>query len=193
MLEQPLKILTLQQSGSTWSWEITHETWGGVELTNARNVFSQVALAARTAELTLRAQPLTLRNAVRWDSKTLYITQIDEGDDRHHLKVTTALLEPVAITLHRETHGLDERRRPAVTATADYTFPAWITEKYMGRAQQDPAVAVETTYVLIVPKAAIELRDGETVQIGHKAFVVLLAHTLDPDRNEYEVLRSEEA
>lgn len=193
MLEQPLKILTLQQSGNAWDWEITHETWGGVELTNARNVFSQVALAARTAELTLRAQPLTLRNAVRWDSKTLYITQIDEGDDRHHLKVTTALLEPVAITLHRETHGLDERRRPAVTATADYTFPAWITEKYMGRTQQDPAVAVETTYVLIVPKDVLELREGETVQIGHKAFVVLLAHTLDPDRNEYEVLRSEEA
>lgn len=193
MLEQPLLILSLERSGNAWNWTITHETWGGVELTPARNMFSQVALSARTVELTLRKQTLTLQNAVLWDGKTLYITQIDEGEDRHHLKVTASLLEPVTVTLHRETRGRDTLNRPSVTKTEDYSFPAWLTEKYMGRAAQDPAVAVETTYVLIVPKAVTELRAGETVQIGHKAFSVLLPHILDPDRNEYEVYRSEEA
>lgn len=192
-LQKAVGVLTLTQDGNTWRWAVTHPTWAAVELTAAKNLFSQVALGARTAVLTMRKQALGLQNAIRCDGKTLCVTQIDEGPDRHHLTVTTAMLEPVEVTLHRETRGRDALNRPKVEAAADYSFPAWLTEKYVGRSMQDPAVAVETTYVLIVLKGVTELRAGETVQIGHKAFTVLLAHVLDPDRNEYEIYRSDEA
>ena len=192
-LQKAVGVLTLTRSGNTWRWAATHPTWAAVELTAAKNLFSQVALGARTAVLTMRKQALGLQNAIRCGERTLCVTQIDEGPDRHHLTVTTAMLEPVEVTLRRETRGRDALNRPSVTETADYSFPAWLTEKYVGRSTQDPAVAVETTYVLIVPKGVTELRAGETVQIGHKAFAVLLAHVLDPDRDEYEIYRSEDA
>lgn len=192
-LQKAVSVLTLTQDGNTWRWAVTHPTWAAVELTAAKNLFSQVALGARTAVLTMRKQTLGLQNAIRCDRKTLCVTQIDEGPDRHHLTVTAAVLEPVEVTLHRETRGRDAMNRPSVTKKEDYSFPAWLTEKYVGRSTQDPAVAVETTYVLIVPKGVTELRAGETVKVGGKAFCVLMTHTLDPDRDEYEIYRSEDA
>ena len=67
-----------------------------------------------------------------------------------------------------------------------------MTEKYLKFDSLTPQDVTETTYVLVTPKA-VALRTGEVVTIGEDAFCVQIGHTLDPYKNEYEVMRKEDA
>ena len=90
-LNQPVEILTIQESpAGTWSWQSTRPARAQVELSTRSNLFSQVGIGARGAELVLRRQALTLHQAILWGEQHLFLTAIlPEG--RLHLRVQAAL------------------------------------------------------------------------------------------------------
>lgn len=197
MLDAKLTILELDSETDltrnvTFGWLPFHETWGEVELKTARNIFSSVAMGARTVEIKLRKQPLTLDNVILRSDRYLYITEINDTEDRHFMTVTTAQLDPVICTAKKETFTKNALNRIVSSGVKTLTFPAWLTEKYVGRTQADPQVVLDTMYVLITPKA-IELDAGELVMVGGKTYAVWAAHTLDEHKNEYEIARKDEA
>ena len=67
-----------------------------------------------------------------------------------------------------------------------------MTEKYVRFDSLTPQDVTETTYVLVTPKP-VTLHTGEVVTVGTDAFCVQIGHTLDPYKNEYEVVRKEDA
>ena len=76
-LNQPVEILTIQESpAGTWSWQSTRPARAQVELTTRSNLFSQVGIGARGAELVLRRQALTLHQAILWGEQHLFLTAI---------------------------------------------------------------------------------------------------------------------
>lgn len=192
MLDAKLTILELAREGNTYGWLPMHETWGEVELKSDRNIFSSVAIGARTVELRLRRQPLTLDHSILRGDKQMFITEINDSESRHFITVTAALIDPVVCAVTRETRKLNELNRLVSSGSENISFPAWITEKYVGRTQANPQVVLDTMYVLITSKA-IELNPGELVMVEGKAFTVWAAHTLDDHKNEFEIARKDEA
>lgn len=197
MLDAKLTILELDSETDlmgnvAFGWLPFHETWGEVELKTARNIFSAVAMGARTVEIKLRRQPLTLDNVILRSDRYMYITEINDTEDRHFVTVTTAQLDPVICSAKQETFGRNALNRLVSSGARILTFPAWLTEKYVGRTQADPQVVLDTLYVLITPKA-IELNAGDLVTVDGKVYTVWTSHTLDEHKNEYEISRKDEA
>jgi len=191
VLEFKLTVLALEKEGNNYGWLPAHETWGAVTELPQKNIFSTVAIGAKTIQITLRKQDVTLDTAVLWGEKQLFITAVNETGDRHHVVLTAALIDPVTVTLTRDTYGTNDLMRQTVTGTETVTFPAYITEKYMGYTKSDPQLILDTQYVLICPKA-VTLEPGKTVAVNGKKFTVLVAHELDEHKNEYEAERIDE-
>lgn len=191
-MTERLTILALEQEGDAWGWLPCHETWGNVALKSSRNIFSPIAKGAPTVEISLRPQPLTRRNVLFWNEKFLLVTAIDRTGERHSLKVTAAVLNPVNCMLTRNRYKRNELNRLVPDGVTVFRFPCWLTEKYAGYEQKDPQALVNMTFVLLTPKE-IELNSGELVTIGEKTYVVAVPHLLDEDKNEYEIYRTEEA
>lgn len=197
VLDVNLTVMALESEADAdgnvvYGWLPYHSTWGSYELKQARNIFSAVALGARTVELKLRRQTLDLDHSIVRGERQLYITQIDDTADPHFLTVTTALLDPVSCVCKRETFSRNELNRLVSSGEISISFPAWLTEKYLGRTQSAPQVVLDTMYVLITPKA-IELNAGELVTVDGTDYTVYIAHTLDDHKNEYEIARKDEA
>lgn len=197
MLDAKMTVLSLESESDangniTYGWLPYHDTWGTYELKQMRNIFSAVALGARTVELTLRKQPISLDNSIFRGERQLYITQIDDTADPHFTTVTAALLDPVSCTAEIESFEKNELNRIVSSGFRTIIFPAWLTEKYLGRTQAEPQVVLDMMYVLITPKA-IKLAAGELVTVEGKTYTVYVAHTLDGHKNEYEISRKDEA
>lgn len=175
-----------------YGWLPSHDTWGTYELKQARNIFSSVAMGARTVEITLRRQPISLDNSIFRGERQLYITQIDDTADPHFTTVTAALIDPVSCVAEIESFRKNNLNRLESDGVKTVSFPAWLTEKYLGRTQADPQVVLDTMYVLITPKA-IELSPGGLVTVDGKTYTVYVTHTLDGHKNEYEIARKDEA
>ncbi|PKM71514.1 MAG: hypothetical protein CVU91_13405 [Firmicutes bacterium HGW-Firmicutes-16] len=197
MLDAKMTVLSLESesdsSGNiTYGWLPYHETWGTYELKQARNIFSAVALGARTVEITLRRQPISLDNSIFRGERQLFITQIDDTATPHFTTLTTALIDPVNCSVEQETFKKNDLNRLISDGIKKTTFPAWMTEKYLGRTQAEPQVVLDTMYVLITPKV-VELEAGDLVTVEEKTYKVYIAHTLDDHKNEYEIARKDEA
>ena len=70
-------------------------------------------------------------------------------------------------------------------------FPGILTEKYMKWEQPEPYSVNRLAYVLVTPKP-IQLQRGGLVGVSGINYEVQLAHTLDPYKNEYEIVRTED-
>lgn len=177
-LRDTLQVLELREDpAGTWTWQEVRKARGQVELSTSRNLFSTVGIGARGAEIILRRQPLTLHNALLWGERHLFLTAIlPQG--RLHLRVEAALAEPVEC---RE--GMDKE--------GGVRFPGILTEKYMKWEQPEPYSVNRLAYVLVTPKT-IQLQRGGLVGVSGVNYEVQLAHTLDPWKNEYEIVRTED-
>ncbi len=196
MLDAKMTVLSLESESDAagnivYGWLPFHDTWGTYELKQARNIFSAVALGTRTVEITLRRQPVTLDNSIFRGERQLFITQIDDTANPHFTTLTTALIDPVSCSAEIATYTKNELNRLVVTSIKRISFPAWMTEKYVGRTQAEPQVVLNTMYVLITPKA-VELSAGDIVTVEDKPYTVYIAHTLDSHKNEYEIARRDE-
>ena len=178
-LDQPLEVLELRQkSEGTWEWVPIRRAWAQVEQTAKTNLFSKVGVGARDAAVVIRRQSLTLHQALRWKGQHLFLTSITKRD-RMYLDVQTALVDPVLCRANT-----DEEEPGA-------TFPGILTEKYAKWEQPEPYSINRLTYVLVAPKV-IQLQRGGLVAVDGVNYEVQLAHTLDPYKNEYEIVRTED-
>ena len=177
-LRDVLQVLELKESPEgTWTWQKVRKARGAVELSTGRNLFSSVGIGARGAEIILRRQPLTLHNALLWGEQHLFLSAIlPEG--RLHLRVQAALVEPTECQADMDQRG-------------GIRFPGILTEKYMKWEQPEPYSVNRLAYVLVTPKP-IQLQRGGLVGVSGINYEVQLAHTLDPYKNEYEIVRTED-
>ena len=94
-LSERLEVLELQETSTgVWAWATVRRAWAQVEQTTKTNLFSKVGVGARDAAVVLRRQSLTLRQALRWKGRHLFLTAITDRD-RGHLDVAAALVNPV--------------------------------------------------------------------------------------------------
>lgn len=169
-LRERVEVLELQHSVEGWEWAAIGRRYAGVELTGKSNLFSAVGIGARDAAVLLRDGPLTLNQALRWRGRHLFLTQITRGV-RGWMDVGAAVVD-VAPCRSGEVGK----------------FPGVLTEKYLGHRQEEPMALNTLTCVLVTPKA-VELAPGALVEVDGTPWPILLAHTLDPHKNEYEIAR----
>lgn len=176
-LDQAVEILELQESpAGIWTWQSVRPARAQVTLSTGRNLFSQVGIGARGAQLIVRRQAMTLRNALRWGEQHLFLTSIvPEG--RLHLRLEAALVTVDTVTVQKD------------ETTVEKTFPGVLTEKYARHAQEWPMSVNELGLVLVTPKP-IALRPGTLVKVRGALWEVLVPHELDPYKNEYEIGRT---
>ena len=191
-LRERLQVLTLMEDpAGTWTWQPVRQARAQAELTTRSNLFSSVGIGARGAELVLRAQPLTLHQALLWGEQHLFITAIlPEG--RLHLRVHAALVEPVACLAIRTEDTVGAAGRPVTEETLRLTFPGVLTEKYVRYEREETHDESDVSYVLVTGKPiALQAGDLVTVQTGPAAGVyhVTACHVLDEYKNEYEIAR----
>lgn len=160
---------------------------------NKRNLFSRVGLGMQSVRLKIRIQPdLTLHDALLLDDRHLFITKITPEPDRIYCIVDAAVITPVSCCVSRKTVKTDSRHnRPTLSQTSAYTFPACVTEKYGKLHEAEPQDTTETVYVLVTPKTVV-LRAGEVITMQEESWCVQIGHTLDPYKNEYEIMRKED-
>lgn len=192
-LKDKIKILSISQNENDFTWDISTTIWAKVEQTNKRNIFSNQGYGAKLVNLVIRKRDLTLHNAIRWNQKHLFITDIIEKD-RMYYEVSAALIEPITcIILRNNEPTLDELNRPVYDETLNaITLPAYMIEKYVKHTEEYPMSTVESIYILITPKV-IELINGELVAIKGTDYEVLVSHTIDEYKNEYEIRARKES
>ena len=191
MLEK-IEILSFTQATEgEYTWEKAADSWGQITPQAARSLYSVNGLAASGVRIFLRKRSLNLNQAIRWKGQHCFLTSIRE-ENRQYLEVTAALVDLVDCRAYRGLAAYDEYNRPLPTEPRLISsFPAVLTEKYLRHSQEEPMAVVDICYVLVTPKA-IELRTGDLIEIADKRYQLLLCHTLDPHKNEYELLREEE-
>ena len=158
------------------------------------NLFSKIGLGVRSVRLKIRVQPdLTLHDALMLGDQHLFLTKITLEPDRIYCIVDAAVIPPVSCCVSRKTVETDSRHnRPTLSQISVYTFPACVTEKYGKLNQQaEPQDTTEMVYVLVTPKT-VALRAGEVITMQGESWCVQIGHTLDPYKNEYEIIRKED-
>lgn len=171
-LDQRVAVLTLAQEGKAYSWKEARKTWAKAVLSTKTNVYSVHGIGAAGVTFTMRRQPLDLGNALLWRGRYCMITSI-LSLGRLHMTVEAAL---VVVSDCEDKY----------TGT---TFPAIMTEKYLGHQQLEPQAINTLRHVLVTPKA-IQLTPGKLVEVAGTPWPIQVAHLLDPWKNEYELERT---
>lgn len=192
-LKEDVDVLNLQKSDTSYSWVQKAKIRAKAESMTSKNLFSQVGIGVKSVKFTLRKRDLTLHNAFRWNGKFCFLTDITEIN-RLYYEVTAAMVEPKTCQLMKAEKTMDETlHRPIYSEPqAVLTFPACLTEKYMGFQKLNPQSQVNAQYVLVTPKA-IELALGDLVKVGETIYNVQIVHDLDEFKNEYEIAATKEA
>lgn len=178
-LDERLERLELHETAAnTWEWVPMGRLWAQVTVDGGTNLFSRVGIGARNAKLTIRSRDITLYGALRWRGQHLFLTSITKLD-RMYLDVQTALVDPAVCRANTD------EEEPGVA------FPGILTEKYAKWEQPEPYSINRLTYVLVAPKV-IQLQRGGLVEVDGVNYEVQVAHTLDPYKNEYEIVRTED-
>lgn len=190
-LKERIEILKLDNVDNNFEWNSEITVWAKVEQLKTKNIFSNVGLGVKSIKFFIRKCDLTLHNAIKWRGKHCFLTDIVENDKRY-LEITAALIEPKTCTVKRVGKPtLNELNRPVYDDPTIITFPGCLTEKYIRNIQDDPMPVIETQYVLVTPKV-IELQEREIVMIDDVSYIVLISHTLDEYKNEYEIMARSE-
>ena len=165
-MRERLNVLELvyDKDADAYRWREKRRVWAGVEQDDRSNLFSSVGIGVRGVTFTIRCDPaLDLHNAYSWNGRHCFLT-------------------PVTVRSCRK----DADRTPAGS-----TFPAVLTEKYVGHEQPDLHAETVTDYVLVTPKE-IELAPGSWVTVDGAYYRVLVLHVLDEFKNEFEIRRQED-
>lgn len=171
-LRERVEVLELRPIAGGYEWQRARNTWARCELSTRNNIWSVHGIGAAGAVFTLRRQSLSLDNALRWQGRHCFITGIVPLGP-NHIRVETALV--------------------VVSACADRytetTFPAILTEKYLGHRQLEPQAVNVLRHVLVTP-GCIRLTPGKVVEVDGEKWPIQVAHLLDPHKNEYELERT---
>lgn len=191
--------LTARADGTGWEWVPNKTTWAKAEKTGKLSLFSTIGAGQEGYTFTLRRQPLTPAQALRWRGRFAFVTDLS-FPDRGHIEVGGALIEPMACSVTRTKIGKDALNRPSLQDSQTLTFPACIVEKYAGFTAGDIHDTTTQTLVAVCPKA-VTLAPGEIVTVGGILdkdcrpcrYRVQTPHELSEFKNEYELVREEDA
>ena len=192
-LREKISILKLNQNDNSYTWEQSSTLWTKVERLNSNNLFSRVGIGAKSIKFIIRRKSdLSLHDAFKWNGKHCFLTDIVDINPMYY-EVTVALIEPRLCAVKRTGKPvLNELNRPVYSDDVTLTFPACLTEKYIGFTQGEPMGVKETRYVMVTPKS-IKLQVGELVTIDETDYTVIIPHVLDEFKNEYEIIVKEDA
>ena len=192
MLRDRIDVLTLEQGAGGYEWKQTGGIWGAAELQDRQNIFSSVGIGVRSVKITIRNRDITLYNAVRWNGRHCFLTNISLSKNRLYLELTAALVTIQTCSVSRTSVTLDALNRPVTETPSSVSFPGVLTEKYMGKETVIPMDSITARYVLVTPKPVV-LSSGELVTVGGNVYAVEVCHVLDEYKNEYEIVRMEDA
>jgi head-tail adaptor len=185
-LRHRIDILTLKNVENVYTWEVLDTIWAKAENLDKTNIFSKVGIGVNSAKFTIRKRTLTLHQAVKWQGRHYFLTDINEID-RMYCEVKAAQIEPKTCIATRKIFDRNELNRPVPGDPQTIaTFPGYLVEKYLGYQQEKPQAVQELTYVLVTPKV-IELKTADLITIGEKTYNVRIPHCLDEYKNEYEI------
>ena len=189
-----VEVLELKETASGFAWVSAGTRAAAVQQDSKRNLFSSVGLGRPTIRFTMRRCGLTLHQALRLHGMHCFLTEITPiTGDRHFMTVTAALVEPVPCSVIRRVRVRDPvLLRPTLEEERTVGFPACLTEKYVKFDAGIPNSVTEQCYVLVTPKA-VQLRAGELVHVRDEPWRVQTHHELDDYKNEYEIVREEDA
>ena len=174
-LNESLDVLELQktekETGTAWTWEPVRRTWAMAELMTRGNIYSVHGIGAAGVTFTLRRQPMGLDAALRWRGQHSMITAV-RPLGRLYWTVGAALV--VLSQCHSPRTG--------------ETFPAIMTERYVGHQQLEPMAVNIHQRVLVTPKA-VRLPPGPLVEVDGVEWPVMTPYELDPHKNEYVLQR----
>lgn len=176
-LNERVEVLDFQnvsESGTpaVWEWDAVRRTWAKAELMIRPNVYSVHGLGAAGITFILRRQGISLDSALRWRGQHCLITAI-RPLGRLYLTVEAALVV------------LSQCRNPQTGET----FPAVMTEEYVGHQQMEPMAVNLHRRVLVVHKT-VKLNPGSLVEVGGVPWPITTPYELDPHKNEYALERT---
>lgn len=188
-LRERVTILTLAElpDGAGCAWQPIKTTWAKVEQTGKRSLFSTVGVGRAEWRVSLRRQPLTLHQALRWQGHFLFLADL-ALPDRGHIEVSAVQVEPVQCTVRRTRVVKNALNNPTLATDLLYSFPVCLTERYERFAAGDTHDTRTQTLVAICPKA-VTLAAGEIVTIGEARYRVQVGYELSEYKNEYEIMR----
>lgn len=186
-LNERITILELIKDGMTYSWKQNSTIWAKCERLNASNLFYKIGLGTRSIKFTIRKRKgLTLHNAFLWQGKHCFLTDVKEFEQSYY-EITAALVNPQNCSVEQTGDPtLNELNRPVYGNSVNLVFPGCLVEKYIGHTQGAPMAFMKIRYVLVTPKS-INLNIGELLTIDEVCYTVLIPHTLDEYKNEYEI------
>ena len=187
-------MLELREAPGGWRWEETRKTWAGVEESSTRNLFSAIGLGARSVELLLRRQTLTLHNALCWRGQHLFLTEINTLGGWLEVKAAAVQVSDCVAQTYTQARDPAKGNRPQRVAGPAVVIPGVVTEKYIGYDREETHGEITRTMVLVTPKA-VELDEGDVVTVagsGAGRYHVTAVHLLDTYKNEYEMTRRED-
>lgn len=177
-LSERLEVLELRNAAQAdapapaWEWETARRTWAAYELAARPSVYSVHGLGAAGVQFILRRQGLSLDSALQWRGQHCLITAI-RPLGRLYLTVDAALVV------------LSQCRNPRTGET----FPAVMTERYVGHQQMEPMAVNKYQRVLVTPKA-VRLAPGPLVEVDGVPWPITTPYELDPHKNEYAIERT---
>lgn len=199
-LRDLIQFLKLEQTESGFEWVSQTNMFAQVKqkssknMSSSKNIISAVGLVVPIAEITIRKRYITLDNALMFRGQHYFITNIEEHpDSRNFYKVTTAAITPKICSVQRRTAELDPvYNRPILSDNTKITFPACVIKEKARTEVETPRTNTEQSLVIVVPKA-ITLNVGEQITLGGKVWRVIEPYEFDEWKNEYEIIRNDDA
>lgn len=174
-LKDRITIQTLEETAEGFAWVPSVSTWAQSAGDRQKNLFSSIGIGARGVTFRIRKRPITLHQSILWQGQHCFLTSILPVPENHSFLEIKAALCPI----HSCTPGTQ-------LSPDGPTFPAVLTERYMGHETPDLHSELRGDYVLVTPKV-ISLEPGSWVTIDGRTYRVEAPHLLDPYKNEYEL------
>lgn len=177
---------------SNLQWEELAGLWMQVKETGRKNLFSKVGIGADGVEILIRSRDITLHDAIRWNGRHYFLTNIsEEGTAPVYLKIQAARVNPMPVTVWRDKVEKGALNQPVRAPEQIGSFPGCITEKYLASRGEESHIESEIRLVAVAPKAAL-YRAGDLFEISGEKFRVMVVHNLENWKNEYEIQRIED-
>ena len=191
-LSSSIELLEIEDTPDGCRWTCSAVIWAKAEKKNARVIYSLIGRGADiTVLFTIRRRDISRHNAIIWQGQHHFICDVAE-DGRGHLKITTVPIDAhdcIAKITGKPTRN--ERNNPVPGTVSEHSFPACVTEKFIGYTEPDPNAVNTVTLVLITPKR-VTLDAGTVVTVTGGEYHITKCHTLDNYENEYEIIRRED-
>lgn len=178
--------------GADLAFAETAQAWAQVRETGRKNNFAKIGIGADGVEIVLREREITLHDAILWNGCHYFLTNITrEGTAPVCLKIQAARVPCRTAEAYRYRTSRGKTGYPVNTPERLGSFPACLTEKYLGSREETSHMENETRLVAVTPKAAA-YQVGDLFEISGKRYRVMVVHDLEDWKNEYEIQRVED-